>query len=344
MAAPRTRILPSTPPLSGAALVAAMQDVVDDLWSVAAIPLESIGGTANNITATAVPTILALVDGMQFGLIPTLANTNATVTLKLGALAAVNMFDEDGAALLVGALKAGRYYRVLVSGGVFRVLSAANVVRVTDYQSFTANGTWTKPAGIASNALVMVEMWGGGGGGGALARGAGGGGGGFIRAFYRAGQLGGSVSVIIGAGGSTNTVGGNTSFGTLVAYGGGAGGDNASADTIGGNGGGALQSGLSGRGDPTAGLGASAVLGADGYFGGGAGGGGVGTGSGTNGGRSVMGGGGGAGRGSTGTPIGGTSIFGGNGGAPSTPGTAPGGGGGGSAVGARGECRVLVLG
>jgi hypothetical protein len=42
---------------------------------------------------------------------------------------------------------------------------AASIPPVIDKQTFTSNGTWTKPSVISGKELVIVQLWGGGGGG-----------------------------------------------------------------------------------------------------------------------------------------------------------------------------------
>jgi hypothetical protein len=235
-----------------------------------------------------------------------------------------------------------------------------------DYQEFLTSGTWTKPTGLADDAIVIVEIWGGGGGGSNAGgtNGAGGGGGAYNRGIFRASELTANVSVTIGAGGqgytttTTGGVGGTSSFGTyLTAYGGGGGGN-----VAGGSGGGITSSGAGGTTSPQPGggpaIGGSIVKvvgtaatasplmyggtswqdtagAADSIYGGGAG---YKQGAG-NAGNSVYGGAGGGG--SVATT--GTSIFGGNGGGLDEEGHVPGGGGGRRANGAAGKAIVRVI-
>ncbi len=255
----------------------------------------------------------------------------------------------------------------------------------TARQVFTSSGTWTKPAGLNPEALVLVEAWGGGAGGGrgnnggsAGSGGGGGGGGGYNYRVFRAGDLPASVPVTIGAGGAKapatverGSPGGDTSFGALLtAFGGGEGNGSSGNNGVGGGGGGQLSAGLggvaagglAGAPTPTGNSAGGAMLqnGEPGLFSGGGGGGGSQTG-GTNsggGGRSLYGGGGGGG--GNGGPAGGDgglSVFGGRGGnsvagVNGEDGVAPGGAGAGApraagclaGDGARGECRVRIIG
>lgn len=237
------------------------------------------------------------------------------------------------------------------------------VVTGVDYQVFTTPGaaTWTKPSGISANALVLVELWAGGGpGGNAGANNGGGGGGGGHRAkWFRAGELGATESLTIGAGGTAGVRGGDTSFGShMTAYGGGygngvdpgGGGGKLGQGTNGSGGGSAGQGGPPANGtqaDQGGGNGASSGSGTGGSSVDGGGGGGSGNGPGnSNGGASENGGGGGANGGGTG----GASKRGGSGGNAGQAGNAPGGGGGGKpagsgalGIGARGEIRVTTI-
>lgn len=199
-----------------------------------------------------------------------------------------------------------------------------NPIPTINYQAFTASGTWTKPSNLTGNELVVVQLWGAGGGGGGIDAGASGGGGGggggaYTQAYYRASDLGATVTVTLGAGGAggvggiNGTAGGNSTFGSLLsAYGGGGGGCYGGTSGAGGGGGGNISSG---------GSAVTATFGAGGNIGGGStagssstfggGGGGPGGGSPHTGGSSVYGGGGGAGA----AYDGGVSYNGGGGGA-----------------------------
>lgn len=101
---------------------------------------------------------------------------------------------------------------------------------------FTANGTWTKPAGCTK---VLVKVVGGGGGGEGAATddtGCGGGGGGYAEKFITS-SLGATEAVTVGAAGAAGVGagtdggnGGNSSFGTHCSATGGAGGSNGSTN------------------------------------------------------------------------------------------------------------------
>jgi hypothetical protein len=117
----------------------------------------------------------------------------------------------------------------------------------TDVQTFNSNGTWTKPS---TGSMARIQVWGGGGSGGrgASTSAGGGGGGGYNEIVVPLSTLGSTVTVTIGAGGTTRTTagtgvaGGTSSFGSLcLAYGGGAGNGTGGV----GGGGGQLSAGPS---------------------------------------------------------------------------------------------------
>lgn len=140
-------------------------------------------------------------------------------------------------------------------------------------QTFTANGTWNKPA-FAKAVRVQVQAGGGAGGGcattaaGESAAGGGGEGGAYVESWFAASALGASEQVTRGAGGTGVTngdgnPGGTSSFGvgaSLVSAAGGAGGSvnvASSSSPGGGVGGGSTQA-------MTGGL---QIAGAPGFFG-----------------------------------------------------------------------------
>lgn len=89
-------------------------------------------------------------------------------------------------------------------------------------QTFTANGTWTKPLGVTH---IRVRVVGGGGGGGGN-YGGGGGGGGYSEKIIDVSGVS-SVAVTVGAAGGSEASGGTSSFGTHCSATGGGGGSNA---------------------------------------------------------------------------------------------------------------------
>lgn len=359
-------------PVTGDSYMDKVAEEVSALWDVAAVALNSVGGTANAITATCIPALTGNAKaGMVFTLIPAADNT-AAATLVVGGTPARAIVNDAGVALGAGQLKAGTQYLLVAGTADYRVIGSSNIQKVTAYQVFTANGTWNKPAGTPDDALVVVEGWGAGGPGGANAtQGAGGGGGSYGYRVFRAGDLTASVAVVVGTS-TLGSPGGNTSFGAyLVIPGGGAGSSNGTSNEMPGGGGGGSPSGQGGSGSISgggtvanrdAGVGgweplpsSNGSIVADGENGiaNGGGGGGVGDGDltpphrprGGNGGKATYGGAGGGGYKRSGTPgSGGASVFGGNGGNPGAAGQIPGGGGGGNAVGGRGELRIRVIG
>lgn len=323
-----------------------------------------VSPSSTEIEATIVPPLSgALEDGMKFSLrMGGNANTGTT-ELKIDGTFRP-LVRHDGSQTQDSDLQANAVvpleFKSADSSFYMMYPPRASTGATLNYQSFTASGTWTKPSGLADNALVLVEGWAGGGGGSSTSGQGGGGGGGYARALFRGSQLGSTETVTIGAGGAAGSAGGNTTFGSLLtAYGGGT-----TSGSGGAGGGGALAKGSNATttagaagGGPSGGAGGSSAVGGDSTMGGAGGGGGAfgtggasyygggggsGGGGSAAGGASVFGGGGGAGGGGAG--VGGTSAFGGAGGANGAAGSAPGGGGGATGAGARGECRVLVIG
>ncbi|MDZ4382795.1 MAG: hypothetical protein U0942_15800 [Parvibaculum sp.] len=354
----------SPDPVPGDDFMDLTQEEITGLWNYASVPLTITGGTANDIVGTLAPPLTdGWQDGMRMTFIAAADNTGA-MTVEAAGVAAVDLVDGDGTAAAAGRVLTGNIYEAIYVASLseLRLLGAAMPSSfVADYQEFNSSGTWTKPAGLSANALVIVQLIGGGAGGGSNANGGGGGGGGYAELVLLASDLGPTEAVTIGAGGAVNGNGGNTTFGAFLTAYGGSGGNSGGNGGGGGGGAGAAgaasSSNVGGKGGgPFGGAGGNGAAGGDGvnggggggtssaggesHFGGGGGGGGA-VGIGGPGGKSAFGGGGGAARGNS---SGGTSLHAGNGGGDGIAGSAPGGGGGRNAVGAAGRCIVRVIG
>lgn len=124
-----------------------------------------------------------------------------------------------------------------LSGGTLNTVSSGGV----DVQTFTANGTWTKPSGYAAGSRVFVQAWGAGGSGSrnsTASSTAGGGGGGYNEVWLALSDFASTETITIGAGGAAKSGsggntngsnGGNTTVGSLVTSYGGAGGQSGGA-------------------------------------------------------------------------------------------------------------------
>jgi hypothetical protein len=341
------------------------------------------GGASDSYAITLSPAPGSYTTGMVLQFKANTANTGAA-TLNVNSLGAKTIKKQKDQDLGNNDIKAGSIVEVVYDGTNFQMLNPTAVATTAiDYQVFTANGTWTKPASAGVNSRVIIELWGGGGGGGgspANAGSGGGGGGAYNKVECLASALGSTESVTVAgtaaggaSSGATGTPGNTSSFGTKAyAYGGGGGGNTSGGSGgsgYGGGGGGILSVG--GNGSSGAGGAGGAPLGGAtdvaSTFGGGGNNVSGGTAftvyGGTGGSRqnaaipaNTYGGGGGGGVSAPGTAgTGGTSIFGGAGGnganGNGANGTAPGGGGGGGGgvsggtggAGARGECRVTTI-
>lgn len=156
----------------------------------------------------------------------------------------------------VQVTSAGTSGQVLTSNGagVDPTFQAVSGGTAADIQTFTGNGTWTKPSG--SPKMVFVQVWGAGGSGASRTTtgdAGGGGGGAYNSEWYLPAALAATETVTVGSGGSgvsgnsNGNEGVDTSFGTwLIGYGGGR-GSQAAAGTggNGGSGGGKFSAGAS---------------------------------------------------------------------------------------------------
>lgn len=352
-------------------------------------------GTANAQIITTID--FTGTDGQVVGFVAGLTNTSSTTLAIQGAAFSLGTYSQAPALVVKdglggpvplsgGEMQKGNVVEAAysVTDGHFHLLTLAQTGAPpqTQFQQFTASGTWTKPvAGLTSSSRAFLECWGAGGGGGNISSPAsfgGGGGGAYSSTWVAANSLGTTETVTVAVASAVKGVGGNSSFGSWVtAYGGGAAsagatifggaggggqtsaGSNPPSSTTGGAGGGPW---LAAGGVNTGAAGANSMSGGGGggendstgqgfaggasYYGGGGGGsGGQNSLTAGAGGGSVWGGGGGGGENTaTGNVgLGGVSLWGGAGGKGGVAGLAPGGGGGFNAGGARGQCQITLF-
>ena len=117
------------------------------------------------------------------------------------------------------------------------VFPAASGGLTQKFSEFTATGTFTPPSSVSTVEVLLVAGGGGGGGNNNAESSAGGGGGGQVVKQFLTVTGGTSYTITIGAGGASNTVGANSSVGSLlICGGGGKGGQSGNSPEAGGNG------------------------------------------------------------------------------------------------------------
>ena len=200
-------------------------------------------GAANAYVVTPIPAITAYAAGQIFTFKATNANTGAS-TINVSGLGVKSIVKQSTVALSSNDIIANQVVTICYDGTNFQLISALFQVSPT-VQSFTASGTYTKPANL-KYVVVEVQAAGGGGGGAASASGqssGGGGGGGFSRKVIPASSVGATETVTIGAAGTggignvNGTAGAVSSFGSHASATGGGGGINSGSTRVGGSGG-----------------------------------------------------------------------------------------------------------
>lgn len=117
------------------------------------IALGTIGGTANAITAASNPAITAYAANQQFLLTPASENTGPT-TLKIGSLAALNLFA-NGAALSGYELLANVPIVVECDGTQFNLMGPLGVFHDTAYGQITTSVTGINGTNFAGSTSVI---------------------------------------------------------------------------------------------------------------------------------------------------------------------------------------------
>jgi hypothetical protein len=277
-------------------VVARIQDSfysgASDTWT-----LEPVTGTANStpVAPSAPANSIILATITRSAADDTIASGDIADSRPLMVAAGgVHPVHSSGKTALLTRVGNGAVSVETDTGRIASVVGGAWVgVTGVDVQVFTANGTWTKPAGAQRVRVRCVGGGGAGGGAGAASaaqntKGGGGGGGECREAWFNASSLGATVAVTIGAAGTGGSGaggnGGNTTFGAHVTANGGSGGGTAltsaaafgipgGAGGSGGSGGTAFTGTAGGNGFGDGGLG---VSGQGGSSGGGHGGGAIG--------------------------------------------------------------------
>jgi hypothetical protein len=193
-----------------------------------------VGTTASatkTITVITQPATLAFSMAPTSGLFPG-STTVATISAKNAAICTLVGKDTSGA--------------IIDSGYSFTPPPPSAIGPGPDpsvfVQTFTSNGTFSVPSDGPITSVEVLVVAGGAGGGTATDRtGGGGGGGGVLYNASYAVTPGQQIAYTVGAGGGASASGGNSTFGTLTAIGGGRGGRINAVSQSGGSGGGAYH-------------------------------------------------------------------------------------------------------
>jgi hypothetical protein len=169
--------------------------------------------------------------------------TNLTYSIVSGALPTGLSLSSSG--LISGTASAGgtSSFTARVTDEYGKYTDRAFSLKINGVATYTSSGSFTVPAGVTSLSVLLVAGGGGGQNGTSSAGGGGGGAGGVLYTPTYAVTPGAVISVgIAGASGVAST-GGNSTFGTLTANGGGNGASYGANGGNGGSGGGGVRNG-----------------------------------------------------------------------------------------------------
>lgn len=229
-------------------------------------------GTANALVATLDPAPTAYIDGMEFDLLISSANTGAS-TINLNGLGVVPISRVDGSALKQGDMPAGGISKFAVVSGAVQLLNPATSLVASPTRVLIISSTTTLTV-QAGETRAEVQAWAGGGAGGggsAVGYGGGGGGGEYRQGLFTGLTTGQTIVATVGAGGVGGAGGGGnggtTSFGSYLSAIGGKGapysGTGAGGAGVGGTGGsgGTGIPGMAGEGIFNTGSNSAAIIG-----------------------------------------------------------------------------------
>lgn len=118
----RPSLGPGSGTISGPDFFTEYQGAMAGLFDASRLPLTSVAGTADDVTATCAWDLSALVDGMCFGITWGGTNTGG-MTLAINGLAAADVLTAAGGAMPAGVVEAGVRSTLEYIGGDFRVMS-----------------------------------------------------------------------------------------------------------------------------------------------------------------------------------------------------------------------------
>lgn len=101
----------SSAPVTGADYMDSVAEEIRALWNYVVVPLTSVAGTANAVTADCVVPISAYTNGMCFRLKAASSNTGA-MTLNVDSIGVKSLVMQNGSAMLSGKVVSGGVYAI----------------------------------------------------------------------------------------------------------------------------------------------------------------------------------------------------------------------------------------